>query len=172
MSPVTVVGDDTDLLVLLLHHTSEENNEVTLRPQQRSSKTKVWLIKEMKKQLPKSITDNIIFIHAVLGCDTTSRLQGIGKGVGMKKLEKLREFTSIGKVFIEESSVEEVISAGEKALLGLYCAKKENCLDSLSEAKFIEKISVKLSYVDPATLPPTSSSAKYHSLRVYLQVQQ
>ena len=89
VSPVTVVGDDTDLLVLLLHHTSEENNEVTLRPQQRSSKTKVWLIKEIKKQLPKSITDNILFIHAVLGCDTTSRLQGIGKGVGMKKLEKL-----------------------------------------------------------------------------------
>ena len=65
-----------------------------------------------------------------------------------------------------------MISTGEKALLGLYCAKKENCLDSLREAKFIEKISVKLSYVDPATLPPTSSSAKYHSLRVYLQVQQ
>ena len=138
-SPVPVVGDDTDLLVLLLHHTSENNNEITLRPQQRSSKMKMWCIQDMKKQLPKSITVNILFMHALLGFDTTSRLQEIGKGSGMKKLGKLKELAFIGKVFIEESSVEEVKNAGEKALLALYSAKEENCLDSLRLTKFIEK---------------------------------
>ena len=34
---------------------------------------------------------------------------------------------------------------------------------------FVEKVSSKMAQVDPAKLPPTSSAAKYHSLRVYLQ---
>ena len=67
---------------------------------------------------------------------------------------------------------EDVAQAGEKALMVLYGAKKETSLDSLRQRKFFDKVSVKLSRVDPSTLPPTSSASKYHSFRVYLQVQQ
>ena len=45
-------------------------------------------------------------------------------------------------------------------------------LNDLRHKKFIDKISVRLNQVDPSSLPPTSSAAKFHSLRVYLQVQQ
>lgn len=173
MSPVTLVGDDTDLIVLLLHHANEGDHEITVMPQQRSGKSKVWKIKEMKKQLPKNIVQNILFLHSVLGCDTTSRLQGIGKGIGMKKLANSKEFNNIASVFSQDGrKTDEVAQTGEKALLVLYGGKKESCLDSLRQSKFLEKVSVKLSHVDPANLPPTSSSAKYHSYRVYLQVQQ
>ena len=67
---------------------------------------------------------------------------------------------------------ENVIEAGGKAFMVFYGAKNETSLDILRERKFLDKISVKLSHVDPASLPPTSSSAKYHSLRAYIQVQQ
>ena len=35
-----------------------------------------------------------------------------------------------------------------------------------------EKVATNVSHVHPQTLPPTSAAAKYHSLRVYLQVQE
>ena len=44
-------------------------------------------------------------------------------------------------------------------------------MDGLWLKKFLDKVSIKLSQVEPNFLPPTSSAAKYHSLRVYLQVQ-
>ena len=44
-------------------------------------------------------------------------------------------------------------------------------MDGLQLKKFLDKVSIKLSQVEPNSLPPTSSAAKYHSLRVYLQVQ-
>jgi len=45
-------------------------------------------------------------------------------------------------------------------------------LDSLSHKRFCEKVASKTSHVKPQSLPPTSAAAKYHSLRLYLQVQE
>ena len=47
-SPVTVVGDDTDLLVFLLHRT----HEITLRPQQRSSKVNLCFHSRYEETTP------------------------------------------------------------------------------------------------------------------------
>ena len=35
---------------------------------------------ENNTELGEGICDNILFLHAILGCDTTSRLYEIGKG--------------------------------------------------------------------------------------------
>lgn len=37
-------------------------------------------------------------------------------------------------------------------------------------ARFHEKVATNNSHIHPKTLPPTSAAAKYHSLRVYFQV--
>ena len=135
-----------DAIVLLLHHADENSHAITVMPQQRSSSSKVWPINVLKQQLPKIIVQNILFLHSVLGCDTTSRLQGVGKGSGLKKLSDDKDFTKIAKVFIENSMAhEDVAQAGEKALMVLYGAKKETSLDSLRQRKFFDKVSVKLS---------------------------
>ena len=44
--------------------------------------------------------------------------------------------------------------------------------DSLQYQRFCEKVASKTSHVKPQALPPTSGAAKYHSLHVYLQVQE
>ena len=44
-------------------------------------------------------------------------------------------------------------------------------LDTLRYQRFLAKVSSYATTVQIQTLPPTSAVAKYHSLRVYLQVQ-
>ena len=45
-------------------------------------------------------------------------------------------------------------------------------LNSLQHKHFFEKVASKTSHVKPQSLPPISAAAKYHSLHVYLQVQE
>ncbi|KAL8599888.1 hypothetical protein ACOMHN_016233 [Nucella lapillus] len=62
-------------------------------------------------------------------------------------------------------------SAGEKALVCLYNGRTGDTLDSLRYQRFHEKVSSCATSVQIQSLPPTTAAAKYHSLRVYLQVQ-
>lgn len=69
-------------------------------------------------------------------------------------------------------STADVVTAGENALVCLYNGKAGEGLDSLRYKLFCEKVATNTCHVQPRTLPPTSASAKYHSLRVYYQVHQ
>ena len=82
-------------------------------------------------------------------------------------------FLEQAKVFDSDSaSTNDVIDAGEKALLLIYSGKLPDNLDSLRHKYFCEKVASKTSYVKLQSLLPTSAAAKYHSLRVYFQVQE
>ena len=48
----------------------------------------------------------------------------------------------------------------------------EEILDTLRYSRFCQKIKTRTSFVQLECLPPTSTAAVYHSLRVYHQVQQ
>ena len=79
----------------------------------------------------------------------------------------------LARVFNSQlSPKEDVIAAGEEALIILYNGKVERSLDSLRYKRYCDKITSSSCYVHPQTLPPTSSAAKYHSLRVYYQIRQ
>ena len=75
------------------------------------------------KKLGHSIYNNILFAHAILGCDTTSRLHGIRKGVVLKKLVKPHEniLVAASKIFMKtDATKEEFAAAVEKAIVALY----------------------------------------------------
>ena len=115
----------------------------------------------------------MLFIHAISGCDTTSRLFGVGKGRAMKKCLASKAFQESSNVFSEESSAaDQVARAGEKALLVLYGGKPGTNLNRLRYQRFCEKTAAKTTHLQAEVLPPKSAAAKYHSLRVYLQVQE
>lgn len=82
-SRVTVlVGDDTDLLVLLIHHAHDVNFEVFFRPEPKRHVKKAprcWNISSLREMIGEAISKNILFLHAILGCDTTSAIFGMGK---------------------------------------------------------------------------------------------
>ena len=167
-----LVGDDTDLLVLLCYHADLNSKDIFMHSQTRS-KHRMWNIKAVKRELGESVCDDILFIHAILGCDTTSRLYGIGKSTSLKKYINSPHFRDQAASFRgSDQTTAEIVTAGAKALVSLYNGKAGDDLDKLRYRKFCEKVATKSSQVLCQSLPPTSASAKFHSMRVYLQIQQ
>ena len=133
----------------------------------------VWDIQAVKRQLEAEVCNHILFLHSILGCDTTSRLHGLGKGNALKKFREQRRSVELDRVFDSQLSLkEDVIAAGEEALIILYNGKVERNLDSLRYKIYCDKVVSSSCYVHPQTLPPTSSAAKYHSVCVYYQIRQ
>ena len=54
----------------------------------------------------------------------------------------------------------------------LHNGNSTDSLDSLWHQRFCENVASNTSHVHPRALPPTPGAAMYHSLRVYLQVQE
>ena len=112
------------------------------------------------------------FVHAIAGCDTTSHIVGIGKGLPLKNL-KDSYFKKKAEIFCSsEATRQEVQHAGEAALVCLYGGSPDEELKRLRYRRFSEKVSTSTSPVQVQTLPPTSAAAQYHSARVYFQVQE
>ena len=84
-----LAGGDTDLLILLCYHPAWILITYFFQPKPKKSvkKPKVLNIEAVKEQLGPEICSNILFLHAVLGCDTTSHLYGIGEGTTLKKFK-------------------------------------------------------------------------------------
>ena len=170
-----LVGDDTDLLVLLLYHVDMDGHEVFFRPEPKATakKMRIWNIKRSKETLGMHICANLPFVHAILGCNSTSRLYNIGKPLALKKLQSSRVFTTIAATFMQEdSSNEDIVQSGEVALVLLYGGSEDERLDALRYKRFRENVASSTKYVEDRSLPPTSAAAKFHSPRVYYQVQE
>ena len=69
-----------------------------------------------------NVCNGLLFIHAILGCDTTPQLFGIGIGKGLTKLTNDTSFTEYAEVFnnYAQSLKEEIITAGENAIVAMY----------------------------------------------------
>ena len=77
-SNVTVVGDDTNLLVLLAHMIKDSvDNQLKLLL---STKTCVYDVYDIKATgcSNNEIMSSILLLHSFTGCDTTSRILGVG----------------------------------------------------------------------------------------------
>ena len=165
-----LIGNDTDLLVLLLHLAEMDAHEVFLKsePKKSAQQNKIWCVRQYKQLLGPDVCDHILFIHAIFGCDVTSRLFGLGKGLAVKRIKSDFQFCQQDKVFNQIGQAkEDIIVAGERALVLLYGGAKEEGLDVLRYRRFCDKISKGTSHVEPRTLPPTSAAAMYHILQVY-----
>ena len=114
----------------------------------------------------------MLFSHAILGCDITSRVFSIGKELALKHVRSDNHFITQAEVFLQENAtLADISSAGEAALACLYTGAVGDTLDKLRLLRFHQKVATSKRFMQPENLPPTSSAAKYHSLRVYLQVQ-
>ena len=89
-TPATVhIGEDTDLLVLLLQHTPIRCHDVFFVPGRSNASTKatqIWHIQRCQVDIRPSLCHNVLFAHAIGGCDTIARLYGISKNVQLKRL--------------------------------------------------------------------------------------
>ena len=171
-----LVGEDTDLLILLIYFADLKGHKIYLKSETKQySKRKMTLldIQLIKKSLGLLVCTNILFIHSIARCDTTSALFGIGKSQQLTLFKDSVIFREQAKVFDGKfSSKEEIIVSGERALVTIYKGHHQEELNALRFNKFSEKISKCHSQVEPKMLPPTSDAAKYHSLHVYYQVRE
>lgn len=170
-----LIADDTDLLVLLLYHATDTQYNIFLKPEPKKQSLKsprTWDINAARSLLGGDVCDNILFIHSILGCDTTSRPFGIGKKTALVKIRKDVSFLEQAKVFMRsDSTKEDVIKAGEAALVSVYNGGICEPINDLRIRRFYDKTTSSTAAVQPHTLPPTAAATKTHSLRVYQQVQ-
>ena len=85
--------------------------------------------------------EHLLFMHAIFGCETTSRFFGLGKGIVVKKLSD-SHFYKYAETFTKKNvSKEDVIFGGDTALVLLYGGSCEEGLDSLRYKQFCDKVS-------------------------------
>ena len=86
-----VIPDDTDILILLCHQGNNSKKKIFFKPQPKrgSAQGKVWDIQAICSVLGSNLCRHLPFLHALLGCDSTSWLFSIGKAVGLKKRSQL-----------------------------------------------------------------------------------
>ncbi|XP_065911780.1 uncharacterized protein [Dysidea avara] len=170
---VNVVADDTDVLILLMHHWTDAMADVYFLSETKKSQKKtlqVWRIRDLISKAGNIVTSQLLFIHAWTGCDTTSATFGQGKTNLVKKIQVCKEVQQIALLMSASSATpDEVGKAGVRLFVILFGGKDGDSLNSLRHVKFLEMVSAS-KVVDPQKLPPTERAAYFHSLRVPLQV--
>lgn len=169
---VTVLSEDTDVAVLLLHHT-KTSNIFLMRPGKGAKADKVTQISTLQQQLGHNIKSSILFLHAMSGCDTTSFLFKKSKKQLLSALKKDGFLCHRASLFLKQDAPkEELFDIGFKCILKWYGANK---VQKLNDFRFIlynkiisrQKLAANFNL---AVLPPTEEAAKEHILRVYFQV--
>jgi len=170
---VNVVADDTDVLILLMHHWRDGMEDIYFLSEPKKSQKKglqVWRIRDLVSKAGTIVIAHILFIHAWTGCDTTSATFGQGKNNLVKKIQVSKEVQQISLLMGDPSvTPEQVGKAGARLFVILFGGKHGDDLNYLCYVKFLEMVSAN-KIVDPQKLPPTERAAHFHSLRVHLQV--
>jgi hypothetical protein len=171
---VVIVGDDTDLVVLLIALASPKREILLLKPGTSKVETKVYSSACLQRALP-NVYRHMLFVHAMSGCDTTSAPYKKGKKKVLALLEEDQKLRSVVDVFNNcDASPDAISSAGEIFMLALYAAGKG--VASLDEQRYfmyhttVAKQGLNSNF-QLASLPPTSAAAKQHSFRVFHQIQ-
>ena len=116
-----LVGDDTGLLILLCYYADIYSKGLYLKPEprQKTKTPRIWDIKKLTNLLGEQICACILFVHALLGCDTTSRVHGIGKPAALKKILTSDYFSALAQTMNRGPGTpkEEIIAADEQALV-------------------------------------------------------
>ena len=103
-------------------------------------------MKVLKEKQGQDVCNNLLFIHAILGCDTTSHIHGIGKGASLKTFLLDHHFRNQAQVFNSTSaSKKDAVAAGEKALVCLFNGKADKGMDSLRYRRYCAEVATNTS---------------------------
>ena len=169
-----VIGEDTDLLVLLTVHAPLENNLKMMVPKKTNHQEKVYCIRDILRGIG-DMKDVLLAIYAFTGCDTISAIYKKGKVTPYRKVQANDALRTKLLVFNDPKADRSAVAdAGRHLLLAMFGAQNTDDIDSWRYQlylKVIEKYPVH-SHFNLAILPPTSAATKQHSFRTYYQVQQ
>ena len=152
---VTVVGDDIDLLVILIDMT--RNLSLNRWKIFLSNKTNIYDLKYVITSLGVKGASSILLLHSFTGCDTVSRIFGVGQGRLLNIRGKLTE-SIIQTFYSHDSTKEQIKSAGEKIFfLLLNLSPSDGNLDTARLRLFNAKVIKGCAAIDSTSLTPTSA---------------
>ena len=131
-------------------------------------------IKVLKQLLGDGVCSDMLFAHAFSGCDTTSRIFGVGKKTVFQKLVNGNSvLRGCSKIYSVPRAYHATIeSTGCKAMVSLFNGTQSDNHESLRYSFLCKKLTTAKTFVKPERLPPTTSATNLHSRRTYLQVMQ
>ena len=162
---VTVFADDTDILCLLLYHTSEPLSDIFFWSEGEKVKTidKCINIKSLHGKIGYNMCQQILVLHALGGCDTTSAIFGHGKGTLFMRLGRNDRLRNHVETLQNAAATHtEVRQAGLQLLIALYDGKPTDTLDSLRYVAYSRLVSASLDRLQPEKLPPSEKAGYFH----------
>ena len=132
----------------------------------------VYHINRIQEVLGHELCSQLMFIHAMTGSDTTSRIFGIGKKTAFQKLAKGDPLIrSCAIAFTIPNQTTEVIdNLGCQVMAVLFGGKGTDSLATMRYNTFSKKVVSASSFVTPERLPPTESAIKLRCRGAYYQV--
>ena len=127
------------MLILLLHYSKTDNEIVYFRSDanKQSKEHRVYNINLLKETLGDDVCNELLFVLAYSGCDSTSRIYGIGKKSAFRKLVKYDPVTkSCASAFILQNKSQEDISDLGKDLMVDIFGGYHHCAISFSSRKW------------------------------------
>jgi hypothetical protein len=99
--------------------------------------------------LGDDLCTDLLFVHAFTGCDTTSRIFGIGKKSVFKNIIKGESvFRTCSKIFCSPDKDRDTVeSAGCKAMVSLFNGNQNESLATLRYSSLCKKLSFKSQYI-------------------------
>ena len=166
LNTTTLVGEDTDLLILLLHYSRTDKEVIYFRSDanKQLKERKVYNINLLKETLGTDLCNELLFVHAYSGCDSTSRIFGIGKESAFQKLVKSDPvMKSCASAIIPQNKSQEDISyLGKNLMVDIFGGKSNDTLSSLRHVIFTKKVANAQALFTSERLPPTSPSSLCH----------
>ena len=134
-----MIGEDTDLLILLLYYadTGPDIKDLYFRSD-KTDATKVHDINRLKAIIGPDICTQLLFLHAFTGCDSTSRIFSIGKKMAFQKLEKIKECAN--GFTVPNQSHQTIKDLGNKAMAVMFCNDGSSRLESLRYNTFVKRV--------------------------------
>ena len=161
--PVDVRAEDTDVLVMLIHHMPKSPNDIHM-----CTKAGSYSISSIRKELNEVERERLLFIHSFSGCDTVSSIYRQSKVGLLKKLCEMNEelVLKFATLLSLDPSKQKIIDAG----LHLFQLIYGDANVSLKKHRYnkYHQMTAK-SILRPEGLPPTDGAATQHTLRAYLQ---
>jgi len=163
---VTVVSDDTDVFILLLHFYAELGLTCSLVMEATGSdRTLIDIPATVKKHA--EIVPDLLAMHCLSGCDTVGQMYGIGKGTALKAVTAGNTLRKLG---CTESSMSDVTAEATQFVGHCFGTNKNNLSDMRVEI-WSKKMSKKRVTAAPElkTLPPTSEAFLQNVYRAHFQ---
>jgi hypothetical protein len=157
---IVVSATDTDVLLLLVAHSSRCRCTQLWMKAGTAKKRKYIPIKEVHSKLPPGSDEALLAFHALTGSDTTSFVAGHSKQTAYKVFQEHHHLLiGLG----DGEPTDEKVKSAESFICRLY--KVPAIIESADQARSI--LFAKAS--TPEALPPTSDALKFHILRAHYQ---